>query len=159
MELTPYVERIHDHLLAASAAGDEQTQRTAALLSTALEPAVRLALMGALADIAAEVTLALGDRVVEIKVDGGDLRISVTVTPTIPPEDDDATFEGPAEAGIVSRVTLRLPDELKTQAERAAAERGLSLNAWLIRTVSESLRGSADERSHAGTRVRGWVQS
>ena len=77
MDLGQYVTRLREDLTAAAAAGDEQTRRTAALLAGAIEPAARLTIMNALADLAAEVTSALGDRTVEVRLDGRDVRVSV----------------------------------------------------------------------------------
>ena len=53
-------------------------RRAAALLAGALEPATRLAIMNALSDLAAEVTGALEDTTVELRLDGRDVRVSVT---------------------------------------------------------------------------------
>jgi hypothetical protein len=39
----------------------------------------------------------------------------------------------------MARITLRLPESLKEQAERSAAEEGLSVNAWLVRAVAAAL--------------------
>ena len=75
--LSRYVTQLRDDLTAAAAAGDEQTQRTAALLGAALEPAARLTLMNALADLAAEITAELGDRTVDVRLDGRDVRVAV----------------------------------------------------------------------------------
>jgi len=61
-------------------------------------------------------------------------------------EDDDA------EDGSVARISLRLPDALKTRAERAAAAEGLSLNAWLIRAVATGLREPRTPPSGRGPR-------
>ena len=66
MDLSQYVQQLREDLASAAAAGDEQTQRTGALLGAAIEPAARLAVMNALSDLAAEVTAALGDRVVAL---------------------------------------------------------------------------------------------
>jgi len=48
------------------------------MLAGAIEPAARLAIMNALSDLAAEVTGALRDTTVELKLDGRDVRVSVT---------------------------------------------------------------------------------
>ena len=78
MDLTPYIRNLREDLLAAAALGDEETRRAAALLGAAIEPAGRLAIMNALSDLAAEVTEALDRHVVEIKIDGRDVKVSVS---------------------------------------------------------------------------------
>src|SRR3712207_8613201 len=77
MDLGRYISQLREDLGSAAAAGDEQTRRTAALLGAAVEPAARLALMNALADLAAEITAALGHRTVEVRLDGRDVRLAV----------------------------------------------------------------------------------
>lgn len=165
MNLTPYIVPIEESLAAASAAGDESTRRTAAALSAALEPAVRLAMMNALADLALEVTEALGDRVVEVRLDGGDVRVVVSALPGL--EDAFHESEGGPESvdadGELSRITLRLPEGLKAQAERSAGAQTISLNTWLTRAVQDALRAGTAPRTtqvldQRGNRVRGWVQ-
>src|ERR1700754_4311323 len=97
MDLSKYVSRLREDLASAAAAGDEQTQRTAALLGAAIEPAARLAMMNALSDLAAEVTEALGDRVVEVRLDGRDVRVAVSGEPTAEepePEEAEPSFGG-----------------------------------------------------------------
>ena len=119
------------------------TRRTAAALAAALEPAVRLAIMNALAEAAADITDALGDSVVEVRLDGGDIGVVVSPLPDFDGERIEEAI--PSEAsGELSRVTLRLPEQLKTEAEQAAARQGVSLNTWLARAVREALRGETD---------------
>lgn len=174
MDLTPYVSTLRDDLTTAASAGDEQTQRIAAVLAAALEPAARLAIMNALSDLAAEVTAALDDRVVEIRLDGRDVRIAVTGDPVAegppaPPPPPPPPPPGPDMSGDVSRITLRLFEEIKAQAERAAATQGVSLNSWLSQAVQGALQGHGDwghgwdsrrDRGdrNDGRRMRGWVQ-
>jgi hypothetical protein len=161
MDLSPHVASIEDSLLAAAAAGDDGTRRAAAALSAALEPAVRLAIMNALAESAVDITDALGDRVVEVRLDGGDVRVVVSPLPDV---DGEEATQLADTSGVLSRITLRLPDELKIEAERTAALHGVSLNTWLARAVREALRAEAtgpkkQQGQHEGThRVRGWVQ-
>lgn len=166
MDLTNYVTALREDLTTAASAGDDQTKRTAAVLAAALEPAARLAIMNALSDLAAEVTASLEDRVVELRLDGRDVRVAVTGAPA-PPE---ATTPPPPPTdmtGDISRITLRLIDQIKSQAERAAAQQGVSLNAWLSQAVQDALYGDWDDRrgddrwskrDSRGHRVRGWVQ-
>jgi hypothetical protein len=166
MDLTPYISQLREDLTAAASAGDEQTRHTAAVLGVALEPAARLAIMNALSDLAAEVTAALDDRVVEVRLDGRDVRVAVSSPsdgPPPPSEPGSAPF-GDA-GGDIRRMTLRLIDQLKAQAERAAAEQGVSLNTWVSQAVAGALRGEpwnepqwvpGNRRNR--NRVQGWVQ-
>jgi hypothetical protein len=202
MDLMPYISQLREDLTAAASAGDEQTRHTAAALGVALEPAARLAIMNALSDLAAEVTAALDDRVVEVRLDGRDVRVAVSPPSDTGPDTAGSRATGPhatgphatgphatgphatgphAEGpppsspfgatrfddagGDIRRMTLRLIDQVKTQAERAAAEQGVSLNAWVSQAVAGALRGEpwneppwgqGDRRSR--NRVQGWVQ-
>lgn len=167
MDLSQYVSQLRGDLTSAAAAGDEQTQRTAALLAGAIEPAARLTIMNALADLAAEVTSALGDRNVEVRLDGRDVRVSVSPDQTAAPDPSAAPpppgfdFRPGVDAGDISRITLRLVEQIKSQAEQAAAAQGVSLNSWVAQAVQGALagghrRGGRDGRD--GRHLRGWVQ-
>ena len=169
MDLSQYVRQLREDLASAGAAGDEQTQRTAALLGAAIEPAARLALMNALSDLAAEVTAALGDRVVEVRLDGRDVRVAVSRDEAGEPgPDPDPPFRGfgGADAGDISRITLRLVEQIKSQAEQAAAAQGMSLNSWVAQAVQGALAGSNRKQGRKGDwsgdrdgkRLRGWVE-
>ncbi len=173
MDLSQYVQQLREDLASAAAAGDEQTQRTGALLGAAIEPAARLALMNALSDLAAEVTAALGDRVVEVRLDGRDVRVAVSRDESSEPEPDaepppfggfPGGFPG-GDTGDISRITLRLVEQIKNQAEQAAAAQGMSLNSWVAQAVQGALAGHRKPgrrgdgmRDQDGKRLRGWVE-
>jgi hypothetical protein len=187
MDVTPYVAALREDLVSAASAGDEQTQRTAALLSAVIEPAARLAVMNALADLAQEVTEALdGVRIVEVRLEGRQVKVVVSES-TAPPRAEEPPPEprpGWADgAGDISRITLRLMEEIKGRAEQAANQQGVSLNSWISQAVQGALhgdqpwgrrgqrgawgqgrehgqgqrRGRSDGRDDEG-RLRGWVQ-
>jgi hypothetical protein len=86
---------------------------------------------------AAEITTRLDDAVIEVRLSGSDADFVVTQTP------DD--FASPAAepaadaADDLTRVTLRLSEQLKARAEAAAGTAGISVNAWLVRAVSQAL--------------------
>ncbi len=96
MDLTPYVASLRDDLAAAAAVGDEATTRAGSSLAAALEPAVRLALMNALSDLAGEVTEALGDRTVSLRLSGRD--VSVVVDRGSSGDGADGFFAGPTSS-------------------------------------------------------------
>jgi predicted HicB family RNase H-like nuclease len=170
MDLTPYIRNLREDLLAAAAIGDEEMRRAAALLSSAIEPSGRLAIMNALADLAAEVTEALDRHVVEIKVDGRDVRVSVSDKAGAKSAEEDATGEASSQGhhlhaedlrrvmqeagGELSRTTVRLFNDLKSQAEQAASEQGVSLNTYISRAISDSVR-TAVPPGRGGRRGKG----
>jgi predicted HicB family RNase H-like nuclease len=142
MDLSDYVEALRRSLTTAAAAAGDQARETARLLADTIEPAVRLTVTDALSAMAAEVTAALDGDLVDIRMRGRDPEVVVVQA------QHEAAEEQPSEQfdeddeddGSVARISLRLPDALKTRAERAAAAEGLSLNAWLVRAVAAGLR-------------------
>jgi HicB family len=172
MDLTPYVAALREDLTTAASAGDENTRRAAAVLAAALEPAARLALMNALSDLAAEVTASLEDHVVEVRLDGRDVQ--VVVTGTAPPRSEarEEPLPPPDEGGDMSRMTLRLFEQLKSKAEQAAAQQGVSLNTFVQQAVHGALnkgrhRGKEwsarwdwppENRGDSSSRVHGWYE-
>ncbi|MFS8102949.1 toxin-antitoxin system HicB family antitoxin [Lentzea alba] len=166
MDLSPYIASLREDLATAASAGDENTRRTAAALSAALEPAARLAIMNALSDLAAEVTASLDGQVVEVRLAGRDVQ--VVVTGSAEPEPEPAPRQemplGDA-TGDISRITLRMINELKSKAEAAAAAQGVSLNSFIQQAVQGSVHGKHKHQHKgwsggggSGSRVRGWVQ-
>jgi hypothetical protein len=180
MDLTPYITSLREDLASTASAGDEQTRRAAALLSSALEPAVRLTLMNALADLAAEVTSALPGHVVDVRLDGRDVRVVVTGSGSgsgsgQSTEQGEPRQEAPWEhsrtpkidSGDISRITLRLFEQVKGQAEAAAAAQGVSLNTFVSQAVQGALGKGGSEHWHhykqkptggGGSHLHGWVE-
>ncbi|MFI7666292.1 toxin-antitoxin system HicB family antitoxin [Nocardia sp. NPDC049526] len=136
MDLNKYTAQLREDLIAAAALGDEKTQATAAALAAATESSARLALLAALSDLAAEVSAELGDRTVHVSVDGTDATVDVRKNPAA--ENEHPTIE--EMTGDISRVTLRMVEQLKAKAEEAAAASGVSLNSWLSNAVSGAVR-------------------
>lgn len=175
MDLTPYIASLREDLARAASAGDENTRRTAEVLAAALEPAARLAIMNALSDLAAEVTAAQEDHVVDVRLSGRDVQ--VVVTPRAAPNDargDDLPPVDDTAGGDMSRMTLRLFEQLKAKAEQAAAAQGVSLNTFVQQAVQGALHGrnkgfggkewgpqrgwGGPERGQGGSRVHGWYE-
>lgn len=181
MDISQYVNRLAEDLVSAAGAGDEQTQRIASRLGAAIEPAARLAVMNALSDLAAEVTAELGDRTVDVRLDGRDVRVVVSSPPATSDDADSAApsrspwefdpqgrpgmrgFGPVGDAGDISRITLRLVEQIKGQAEQAAAAQGVSLNSWVAQAVQGALSGRGPHRGNGPRgprdgRIKGWVQ-
>ncbi|MFZ2529598.1 MAG: toxin-antitoxin system HicB family antitoxin [Rhodococcus sp. (in: high G+C Gram-positive bacteria)] len=138
MNIDTYTTSVTDAVLAAAELGDDQTRRTAAALAAAIGAPVRLALLDALSDLAAEISEQLEDSRVTVRLDGRDAVVEVHHGPTPEPETATPTFE--EVTGDISRVTLRLVEQIKSRAEEAAAQNGLSLNTWVAQAVQGALR-------------------
>lgn len=144
MDITPYVEHLRASLLSAAEMADEETRRAAERLGFALDSSVRLTLMEAISQAAAEITAEMPDGGVDVRLSGRDLDFLVHVSTPTPP----APPSPPAEAledGTLSRITLRIPEAVKVRAEERASEAGQSLNTWLVSVVRAATReGSID---------------
>ncbi len=150
MDITPYVEGLRHDLAAAAEAGGPEAKAAADRLALALDPAVRLALMDALSQAAAEITAELPAGTVDVRLRGrepqlvvdvpqGPLRAEVPPSSAAPSE-EEAEEE---EDGNLARITLRIPESLKYKAEELAAKGGHSLNSWIVNTVRAATRERA----------------
>ncbi len=145
MDLTPYLESLRRDLVAAAEAAGPETRQAAERLTFALDPAVRLALMEAISQAAAEITAEMPTGGVDVRLSGRDLDFvvqgagpphpSALVGPPVEEEVD--------EGGTVARITLRMPESVKARAEELAAGSGHSLNTWLVNVVRAATRESA----------------
>jgi hypothetical protein len=156
MDITPYVESLRHDLAAAAEAGGDEARAAAERLALALDPAVRLALMDALSQAAAEITSELPAGTVDVRLKGREPQFVVDV-PTMPmaapptppappapptPEDAAETVEV-EEDDSIARITLRIPESLKYKAEELAAKSGHSLNSWIVNVVRNATRERA----------------
>ncbi len=158
MELEPHINTLREQLAVAAEAGGEDARALAQRLIAPLDPAVRLMLLDALTVAAAEITRELAPGSVELRLRGPAPEFVVVVPPSGDRGGDEAGVSDPwassasspgpgAGDGRVSRVNLRLPDQLKSRVERAADREGVSINTWLVRAAA-----AAAERGESGVR-------
>jgi hypothetical protein len=164
MHLDDYVAQVHDQLSASAALGDERTQQIARTVAAAATPAVRLAIMAALAAAADEITAALldspGAPSVAVRLDGDTVRVDVVSGDPEPAatrvDDGDAS----------ARISLRLPESLKSDVETAAGRQGVSVNTWLVHAAGAALRGpgrpgpggdATNRRGSSVHHITGWI--
>jgi hypothetical protein len=137
MDMSEYVATLRRELATITRFAGDDVARAAEMLTEAMESSVRLTLLEVLSAAAAEITTRLDDAVIEVRLSGSDADFVVTST-----ADDFVSM--PAEpaadsADDLTRVTLRLSEQLKARAEAAAGAAGISVNAWLVRAVSQAL--------------------
>jgi hypothetical protein len=141
-------------------------------LTGPLDTATRLIIQDALSDAAQEITRELAPGSVELRLRGRELTFVVN-QPASPAESPAAFGAGNVAAavgrgseagaeGTTSRISFRPPDTLKARIEDAAEREGLSVNAFLVRTLSNALDPGRAPSSHTdekgATRVEGWFQ-
>lgn len=164
MDLSEYAESLRRELLAITRFAGEDVARAAELLADSLDSSVRLALLDVLSAAAEEITASLDGAVVDVRLSGLAPEFVVTLH-------HDAASEPapePADAGddaSLARITLRLPEGLKTRVESAAGASGVSVNSWLVRAVTQSLDAPASggpwakPRPPIGQRYTGFARS
>lgn len=131
MQLDGYVRAIREDLAHVAAVGDESTARTAEALAVALEPAFGRRLQEALAEAALELSAQLREGRVEVRVAGLDPELVFI--------DEPPTGTIEADEAHTARITLRLPEGLKSRLEAAAAAAGTSVNTWLVQTLARAV--------------------
>lgn len=132
MQIDGHVQALREDLARVAAVGDESTARAAELLAVALESSLGRRLQEALAEAALELSTQLERGRVEVRVAGGDPELVYV---------DDAE-PAAAELGdelLSARITLRLPESLKSRLEAVAAGNGVSVNTWLVQTLNRVL--------------------
>ena len=149
MEMARFVEALESDLAAVAAVGDEQTAAAAEQVLHAIRGSAGLRLLDALGEAALEISEQLPSGHVEVRLAGQDPALVYVGEEEGPPE--------PAAGdGLTVRITLRLPEALKSALEAAAAREGLSVNSWLVRALSRSVAGPVQRSSK---RLRGYAQS
>jgi hypothetical protein len=172
MDLTPYVSTLRQELAVAADAGGDDARALAERLTAPLESAVRLVLLDALSAAAAEITRDLAPGSVDLRLRGREPSFVVTPPPAEQPFEEPAPTAADApppatpegEEGAAARISFRLTEYLKGRIEEAAAQAGLSVNAWLVRAAAAALESgdpgyrASRRASRAGQRYTGWVR-
>jgi hypothetical protein len=169
MNLTPYVENLRRELALAAEAGGEDARALAERLTAPLESAIRLTLLDALSAAADEVTREVAPGSVELRLRAGEPEFAVTPAAAEDPGEpgpDAAPPPAPGEAddGATARINLRVPEQLKSDIERAAGRERLSVNAWLVRVAAAAVAFGGPDRSQRqrggriGDAYTGWVR-
>lgn len=127
---------------AAVAAGDPSVEAAAEALLRAMGPAVRQLAFDVAEAAANDIRSQLPDFECDVVLEHGEPRIRVRQ----PSNDRVFTAESPE-----ARITLRLPDALKSLVEEAAGVDGDSVNTWVVKTLSSRARKASAGRKFEGT--------
>jgi hypothetical protein len=161
MDVTHLIESLRQDLLRAAEIGGEETRAAAERLLLALDPALRLTLMEALSQAAAEIGQSLPGVGIDVRLKGREPVFVVEGAPRAQPA--EPLFE-PEDDEAVARITLRLPEALKTRAEALAAGRGQSLNTWLVAAARAAAADGPQQAAPGrhglggGRHIKGWAR-
>lgn len=131
--------------------GDDDAVVVAARLAKSLRSSLQLRLFDAMGQAAIELSDQMASGHVEVRLAGRDVELvyvaEEAISSSSPLEEDEGT----------ARLTLRMPESLKSQVERAAGREGRSTNAWLV----DAVKGALEHRSRraVGNRLTGFGQS
>jgi hypothetical protein len=149
MNLTIVLEGLQQDLQGLAELGDERSARIAQRLGDALASNLRLKLFDLLSQAAVELSSKLPSGHIEVRLAG---------------QEPELVFvDAPADAGVVggeelsARISLRLPESLKTSVEKAAEREGISVNAWLVRAIARATESRPVQST--GRRLSGYAQS
>ncbi len=142
MKMSTFLDRFTSDLQALGKLGGADLENALSRLIPTLEPVLRSRLLESLATLAREVTEQLPGGHLEARISGDEIELVYI-------QNETAVREIPSE--LNARITLRLPEDLKSRIETAATVEGISLNSWLLKA---SERGS-HSISITGKQLRG----
>jgi hypothetical protein len=179
MNIDTYIEKLRESLRAAAELGGDEAKEAAERVGVALAPAARLAIMEAVTQAAAEISSELPSGSIGVRLEGDGLQFDFHhgadsyVQPPAPPSDDE-------DDSLTARITLRIPEAVKTRVEDCATNAGVSLNSWITTVLREASQASgwsarinlggvpfvdvqapwaewAKAGRRSGTRLQGWI--
>lgn len=148
MQLTGHIDALLADLAMTAELGDENVALAAERLSETLRGSARLRLLDLLSEVTLEISGQLPAGHIEVRLAGQE--------PSLVYVEERQQEEFGASDDMAARISLRLPDTLKTAIDDAAAKEGISVNAWLVRELKRAVhRGS---QSKVGNRLTGFAE-
>jgi hypothetical protein len=157
MELTPHLEAIRGDL-ESLIASEEALAAALERMARPIEATLQLRLLDVLGDGALELTEQLPSGHTELRVSGRDASIVFVGPPETAPEPPPPAPDD--DDGGMARLTVRMPDALKSAIEAAADAAAQSVNAWLVQAARSALnRGNDPGKRATGNRIWGFAHS
>jgi hypothetical protein len=152
MKMSLAAEGLRSDVVAVGELGDEAVAQAAERIAAILARSVPSRILDLLSDMAAELSAELPEGRVEIRLVGDDVEFAyVDEHPPAPPTEGDGDLS--------SRITLRLPEQLKLKVEASASGEGLSVNGWILRVLERGTSAAKSRSGRAGSRLHGYGTS
>jgi len=149
MQLQRFIDALKADLTAVAELGDESTATAAGRLVVTLQASVGLRLLDALSEAALELNDRLPAGHVEVRLTGQDPEFVYV-------SDESEAPAAAADEAHTARITLRLPENLKGEIEKAAVREGVSVNTYIVRALSRSSSSAPSQQS--GNRLTGYAR-
>ena len=153
MQTAQFIEALQSDLRELAQLGGDELVQAAHRLEGAVKQSATLRLIDALTQVALEVSSQLPNGHLDVRLSGQDPELVYVQ------EEGEEPQAQAAEDGLTARITLRLPDSLKTTLEKAAEMEGVSVNTWLVRALQRSVSSGGGRAVRSGKRITGYAQS
>jgi hypothetical protein len=147
MQLSNTIAGLQEDISNLAALADEAVAESLTRLAGAMAAPASMRLLDLLGEAALEVSAQLSAGRVELRVAGRDADLVYVDEPASQAEADLGDDQS-------ARISLRLPSQLKADIERAAAQEGVSTNAWIVRALGR--RASAGRAFQSQKRLTGY---
>jgi len=151
MQLQRFIDALRADLNAVAELGDDATAEAAGRLTLTLQASVGLRLLDALSEAVLELNDKLPSGHVEVRLAGQDPEF-VYVS-----DEREAPAAAAGDEAFTARITLRLPEALKTTLEVAAGQEGVSVNTYIVRALGRR-PGSPGGATRSHNRLQGYAQ-
>ena len=147
MKMSPHVDALRNDLAAAAALGDERAAEVGSRLADAVSRSAPMRFLETLGEALLEANGQLPSGRLELRLAGADPEVVFV-------DEEPAAEPASADEPSVARLTLRLPERLKSELEASASREGVSVNTWLVRALSGAVTHATRSR-HGGRRLVG----
>jgi predicted HicB family RNase H-like nuclease len=145
------VDGLRADVISVGELGDDAVADAAGRIAEVLGRSMPARILDLLSDVAAEVSAELPEGRLEIRVAGDDVDLAYVEDARVPP-----SAESDGDRDLSARITLRLSEGLKARVEEGAVREGISVNAFIVRTLDRGASSDHKRSSHAGSRLRGF---
>jgi hypothetical protein len=158
MKMSLVVDGLRSDVVSVGELGDDTVAEVADRIAEVVSRSIPSRVLDLLSEVAAEVSAELPDGRVEVRVAGDDVDLAYVEDARSggARPDGDVHGEVDRDRDMSARITLRLSESLKARVEEGAAREGISVNAFIVRTLEHGASGEQKRKSYARNRLRGY---
>lgn len=158
MKMSLVVDGLRSDVVGVGELGDDSVAEVAGRIAEVLGRSIPSRILDLLSEVAAEVSAELPDGRVEVRIAGDDVDLAYVEDSPVRNGLPEGGADGDRERDrdMSARITLRLSETLKARVEAGAARAGISVNAFIVRTLEHGASGEQKRKSYVGNRLRGY---